>query len=158
MPAGLQFTYGTRRLLDAHQAFTRSGLPVYLRLRNFTDQQQARASEYGFAVSPSGMIATGTTDILITPPPTWRMVSQHNIGMSDGRLLFGARTFKISHTFALAQMADRSLTDARMVWLDQSVVGLVTENLLCAVVQAVPAYAAGDVVCWNIIANCSEIR
>ena len=157
MPSGLQFGYGMRRLVDAHQRFMRLSGPVYLRMRNFDDPQEQPWAQYGFAISPSGS-DVGTTDILIEPQPSWRTVSMHNIGMSQGKLRFGAKEFLISHTFVRAQMSVQGLSDATLVWRGARVVGLVENGLLCSIEQYIPDMLAGDVVTWIITANVGELR
>ena len=168
MGTALQFGFGIRRLMDAHQRWVRAGLPVYLRLRNFNLASNPLWSQLGFSVSPSGT-NTGTQDILIDPPPYIGVVSQHNIGMSEGKLRFGARTFHISHSFVIALMQQLGMTDATLVWRDPSIVGLVVVttpgalvtapgNLLCDIVQYLPEYGGADIVSWGLTCNCNEVR
>src|SRR4051812_16362542 len=96
---GIPFGYGVRMLLDGQQSFIRSGLTCFLRVQNFAPEGDWQ--EVGVPFVPTGAEAakTGFTDLLISPPPEVRDVSTHNIGMSGGKLMFGARYFIISHTF-----------------------------------------------------------
>ena len=158
MPAGLQFGYGFRRLFDANQRYMRPAGPVYLRMRNFADPQMQPWAQYGFAISPSGSSSVGTTDTLIDPPPSWKTVSMHNIGMSNGKLRFGAKEFLISHTFVKQQMSLQNVSDATLIWRGPKVVGLVENGLVCSIEQYVPDMLAGDVISWIITANVGEIR
>lgn len=157
MPFNVNFGYGVQRLIDSNLQYTRVGFPVYLRLRNFPDLQNSQFAQMGFAISPSGT-AVGTTDILIAPPPSVSMVSVHNIGMSEGKLRFGARTFLVSQAFVTAQVAAQSLSDQNLVWRGPNVVGLVTENLLFSIEDVNHGEVAGQTVSWVLTANANELR
>lgn len=154
---GPNFAFGAQRLLGAHQRFIRSGLPTYLRFKNFADTQTAQWSELGFAITPvSG--TTGTVDILISPPPSSSMISVHNIGMSEGKLRFGARLFQVSQEFVSAQMAALGYTDPRQVWIGAKTVGLITENLLFSIEDIKERYVCGTQVAWILTCNANELR
>lgn len=157
MSTGVQFEYGLQRLIDANQKFTRSGHPVYLRLRNFSDPQVNDWAAVGFSISPSGGMV-GTTDVLIVPPPGVRMVSIHNIGQSNGKLRFGARIFNISATFVQASMAARSLAYEDACWNGPDVVGLVTDNLLFSIEDIAKQVVAGITASFRLTCNANEIR
>lgn len=153
---GPKFAFAMQRLIGAQQRYMRSGLPTYLRLKNFPDTQGQQWSQLGFAVTPvSG--GHGTVDILIDPPPATSMISVHNIGMSNGKLRFGARLFTISQEFVLKQMAARGITDPRLVWID-SVVGLITENLLFSIEDIKHRDLSSVPVLWMLTANANEMR
>lgn len=155
---GLQFGYGITRLLDAHQRFVRAGYPVYLRLKNFTPVQNEMWAQLGYSIAPTGTAQTGTEDILIDPPPSVASISIHNIGMSAGKLRFGARRFLISQTFVSAQMQAQGLTAARMVWEGPNVLGLVTETLLFSIEDIKHQEVTGTTVSWTLTCNANELR
>lgn len=157
MPAGLQFGYGMQRLIDANQRFVRAGHPVYYRYRNFADPQTSQAQAMGFAVSVSGALA-GTTDTLIDPPPQYMMISLHNIGMSEGKLRFGARKFIVSQTFVASQMTVLGLTDQDLVWRGSQFVGLVTDSKLFSVEDIAHQELAGQTIVWELTCNSLEVR
>ena len=157
MSASLSFGYGLQRLIDANQRFTRSGHPVYLRLRNFPDPQVNDWTALGFSISPSGNLV-GTTDVLISPPPGVRAVSVHNIGMSNGKLRFGARTFNISATFVQASMAARGLTTEDACWNGPDVIGLVTDNLLFSIEDINQQVVAGATISYRLTCNSNEVQ
>jgi hypothetical protein len=157
MPQGVQSSFGVQRLIDAQQRWARASFPVYLRLRNFPDVQGQQWAQLGFRIAPSGG-PVGVTDILIDPPPGVRMVSIHNIGMSAGKLRFGARIFQISATFVNKQVVAQGLTDQNLVWRGPNVVGLVSEELLFSIEDIKHAEYSGQTISWQITANANEIR
>ncbi|MDE2102961.1 MAG: hypothetical protein KGL39_37300 [Patescibacteria group bacterium] len=156
----LQFGYGLRRLVDAQQNFVRAGHPVYLRLRNFPVVQTQQWAELGFSITPSGS-PTGTSDILIAPPPGVIMMSLHNIGMSAGKFRFGARQFMVSHSFVQAQMTTQGISDplqANQIWEGSNVVGLVMEELLFSIEDVRHQEVAGETVWWLLRCNANTIK
>lgn len=149
--------YGIQRVLDAQLNFVRNTLPVYLRMRNFQPPSGTLAGQLGFAMSPSGS-NVGTTDIEIIPVPAVRMVSIHNIGMSGGKLLFGARTFMLTQTF-VQQMLDRfSLPDGMTLWTSALVVGLVTDGKLFSIDDIGHEEMGGQTIVWTITGNANELK
>ena len=157
MAFNVSFGFGVQRLIDSNLQYARVGFPVYLRLRNFPDLQSNQFAQMGFAISPSGT-AVGTTDILIAPPPSQSIVSVHNVGMSEGKLRFGARTFFISQAFVTTQVQAQSLSDQNLVWRGSNVVGLVTENLLWSIENIDHGEIAGQTVSWSLTCNSNELR
>lgn len=154
---GPQFSFGAQRLLGAQQRFIRSGLPTYLRFKNFEDTQTKQWSELGFAITPVND-SSGTVDILISPPPGSSMISVHNIGMSEGKLRFGARLFTVSQEFVAKQMSAFGLTDPRQVWIGPKTVGLITENLLFSIEDVKHRDVCGGLVAWMLTCNANELR
>jgi len=152
---GVPFGSGIRWLLDAHQRFFRAGLPAYLRTKNVDDSQQEYV-KLGFQWTPTGNQATGFTDIRILPPPQVDEVSLHNIGLNQARLQFGARTFRISHTFVKARMIELNYTDPYKVFRDRAVVGLFYNGRLFSIESITHEEVAGETVLWNIVANATE--
>jgi hypothetical protein len=158
MPAGMNFALGLQRVLDAQQRYVRNSLPMYLRLRNFAPVTGTLAGQLGFSISPSGTPNVGTTDILIDPPPAQRMVSMHNIGISGGKLMLGARSFLISNSFVVQMMAQLNITNPNLVWEGNQTVGIVTDSKLFSVVEINHSEIAGATVSWDITANAQELK
>lgn len=156
MPSYLPFGYGAQRLVDAQQRFIRSGLPVYLRLREFTVVGNEEALQLGFRTQVPG--SGGISDVLIAPPPSTSAVSVHNIGQSNGKLRFGARIFGISATFTEKQVTARSLANQELVWRAKDVVGLVTEGLLFSIEDIKHRDVAGRIVMWFLTCNANELK
>ncbi len=72
----------------------RTTTPVWMRFRNFGDISGRQFSMLGRSITPNpGTNPTGTTDVLVDPPPTMQTMSLRNIGISGGKLRFGARMF-----------------------------------------------------------------
>jgi hypothetical protein len=157
---GIPFGTGLQMLFDASQQFTRAGLPVYLRVRNFQDT--GTYLEVGVPFSPSGAAAfeTGTTDILIMPPPSVVDVSLHNIGLMAGRLNFGSRIFIVSNTFVQAQMNDLGITDPYAVWRDRDgkykAVGIIYQSRQFSIESITQKVVAGQTINWKLICNALE--
>ena len=108
------------------------------------------------AATPTATV--GYTDIPIYPPPTSSMVSMHNIGMSEGKLRFGARNIRISQAFVTAQVQAQNLSNQNQVWIGPQVLGLVSENLLMDIVYYNHYEIAGVTVYWDLVCNANEIR
>lgn len=151
-----QFGYGIRRLIDLDMQLKRAGFPVYLRVKNFTDPQSQLAQQLGFAVTPSG--AVGTSDIQVVPQPAVATVSIHNIGQSNGKLRFGARTFLISDTFVEAQAAAFSVADSTTLWRQPFVVGLFSNGVLFSIEDIVNEQLTGQTITWILTCNALETQ
>jgi hypothetical protein len=155
---GIPFAQGLRMMVDDHQRFTRGGLEVFLRLQNF--QPTGDFEEMGVPYVPTGTAAaqTGYTDILIDPPPQVIDVSMHNIGMSGGKLLIGARTFQVSHSF-VQNMRDKfpGIPDDISVWFNWDgntpVMGIMYENRMHDIVLYTHREIAGETVSWKLTCN-----
>lgn len=152
---GQLFGAGTRFLLDQQQRFTRAGLPVFLRIKNFDDAGEEYV-KLGFQYSPTGGQQTGFDDVPITPPPEVREVSLHNIGLNQTRLRFGAKYFVISHSFVLIQMNKMQVTDPYKVWDNPRLVGLLYQNQLFEIVSPTHEDVAGEIVSWTLLCNAQE--
>lgn len=153
MPFGANFGVGFRRLIDAQMVYVRNGLPTYLRLRNFPDVQNQLWAQMGFSISPSGTNQTGTTDILIAPPPAVQSLSLQNIARSEGKLRFGAKNFLISSSFTDAQVIVRKLPFEDQVWKASDVVGLVEAGKLYSIENIKWEQLAGKTVTWTLTCN-----
>jgi hypothetical protein len=156
--SGLNLGFGIQRLIDAQQRFVQnSRTPINIRLRNFTLPQQDLYAQLGYSISPSGS-ATGMTDVQILPPPATRLISMHTIGMSSGKLLFGAREFVISGSFVDAQQKALGLSSPDKLWWCNQFVGIFAYGILFTVVDYAPEEIGGKSVVWTIRANASELK
>lgn len=159
---GIPFAEGLRMMVDGQQRFMRGGLEVFLRVQNFAPTGDFQ--EVGVPYVPTGTAAaeTGYKDILIDPPPQVIDVSMHNIGMSAGKLLLGARSFVISHTF-VRNMRDQNpkIADDIAVWYNwdtqSPVVGIVYENRMHDIVFYTHREVAGETVSWKLTCNRVDI-
>lgn len=168
---GALFAAGLQGLLDGQQSYLQSGLTTYLRIQNFAPQGDFQ--EVGVPFTPTGAAAadTGFVDLEILPPPEVRDVSMHNIGMSGGRLNFGARTFIVSDSFvqSVLQMYP-NISDPVDVWRNwdavyvdgnptnqtASVVGIIYENRMHDIVYFNHVEIAGATVSWKLTCNRHE--
>jgi hypothetical protein len=168
---GIPFGYGMQMLLDGQQNYVRSGLVCYLRVENFAPEGDWQ--EVGVPYVPTGAAAaqTGFTDLLISPPPEVRDVSMHNIGMSGGRLQFGARYFIISNTFVENIMQRYpNISDPFNVWQNwdaelvngnwenatASVIGIIYENRMHSIEDISHVEIAGQTIKWKLTTNRHE--
>lgn len=154
--SGLNLGFGIQRLIDAQQRYTQaSRVPIFMRLRNFTPPTNELYAQLGYTITPvSG--GTGTSDIKIDPPPSSRLVSMHNIGMSGGKLRFGARTFILSGTFINAQQAALGLATPDDLWLCPQFVGIYAYGVLWTVMEYSPEELGGIAVVWSLTCNANE--
>lgn len=158
-------SYGLRMLLNAHQSFTKSGLPVYLRVKNFiedmTDGSPETYIEVGMPYAPSGSDAldTGIVDILIEPQPAVQDISLHNLALFGTRLNFGSCIFYISHTWVDKQAQELNLHDHREVFRNRDghkAVGLIHDGRLFSIESITHAEGFGEHVGWKIVGNAHE--
>jgi hypothetical protein len=141
-------------LVDGQQRFTRAGLEVYLRVQNFAPQGDFQEMGVPYVTTEG----SGYTDILIDPPPQVVDVSMHNIGMSGGKLLLGARSFIVSHTFVqVMREKNPGIPDDIAVWFNWDgqtpVVGIVYENRMHEIVLYTHKEIAGETVSWKLTCN-----
>lgn len=161
---GIPFASGLQYVLDTQQQFVQAGLPVYLRVNNFTDAQEGDALEVGVPYTASGTFDCGFIDILISPPPSVRDVSLHNIGIFGGRLNFGSRIFLISNTFVRCQLETNSfkeanVTDPYAVWRNRDgkrAIGLFYDNRIFAIESITHREIAAQTVSWTLVGNAEE--
>jgi hypothetical protein len=149
-------------VLDGQLRYTRGGLQCFLRAQNF--QPEGDWQEVGVSFAPTGTAAamTGFTDILIDPPPAVTAISSHDIGLSGGRLQFGARRFFISDTFVSNMMLQYpNITDPYDVFRNWDtktpVIGFVYDNRMFSIVDINPRELAGQRISWTVTANFNEI-
>lgn len=163
---GVPIGAGLRFLQDAHQRFTRSGTPVHLRVKNFTEEKaDGSPEEYievGVEFAPSGTHETGVTDILIDPPPAVQDVSPRNVGKEMySRLNFGSHIFHISHTWVQQQMDELRIkepTDVFGIRDGKRAVGLVFLGQLFEVEKVTHDIAGGEFIGWKVIGNALEVK
>jgi len=159
------FAAGQQMLFDAHQKFVRSGMQVFLRVKNF--QGEGDYIEVGVPWAPTGVDAaqTGYTDYLVEPPPNVQDVSLHNIGILAGRLNFGSRIFTISHTFVADQLrllnqGPVKIEDPYAVWRARdgngNTIGLVYNGRLFSIESITHREVSGTTVSWRLICNALE--
>jgi hypothetical protein len=155
---GLNLGFGVQRLIDAQQRYIQnSRTPIMFRLRNFVPPQNQLYAQLGFTIAPSGSM-TGTSDIQITPPPMTKLISQHNIGMSEGKLRFGAREFVISGSFVDAMQSALGLSSPDQVWWCPQVVGIFAYGILFTIEQYAPEEIGGQSILWTLRTNAGEIK
>lgn len=158
MSAGPYIGFGIRRILDAQLNYVRNSLPVFLRIRRFAQPVSATlAGQLGFAISPTGA-STGTLDLQVLPPPAVRMLSMHNIGMSGGKLLMGAREFMISQTFVESNAQLLGTTPDINFWTNTLVVGLVTEGKLFSIDDIGHEEAGNVTIVWTLRGNGTVLK
>jgi hypothetical protein len=155
---GINIGYGIQRLIDAQMRYLDANrVPVSMRFRDFVPPTDQLYAQLGYVITPDSGGA-GTTDVLINPPCSTRLVSMHNIGMSQGKLRFGAREFTISQSFINAQQLALGLATPEQLWLSKQLVGLVGYGVL----WSIELYASDDVggipVVWTVTANANELR
>ena len=156
--SGLNIGFGFQRLIDAQQRYVQgSRTPIFMRLRNFVPPTNQLYAQLGYVITPVAG-ETGTTDIQIVPSPSTRMVSMHNIGMSSGKLRFGARYFLISASFVSAQQLALGLSTPDQLWLCPQFVGIHAYGLLWSVVEYISEEFGGVPVLWQISVNANEVR
>lgn len=155
---------GMQMVMDAQMRFIRQSHPIYLRLRNFPQSPVVAGNifqQLGLPYTPPTG-PTGTQDLLIDPPPSMRMLSQHDIGMSLGKLRFGARQFLVSGSFVdtINCVDNLGLTQSQLegFWKAANVVGLVTDNLLFSIEQVAHEELGGHTILWTLDANAPDLK
>lgn len=156
---GISFGTGIRMLFDASQRYTRTALPVYLRVKNFKDDGDY--IEVGVPYAPTGTATfeTGYTDIEILPTPGVNDVSLHNIGLMAGALRFGARVFQVSHSWVEQQMEEYEIDDPYDVFRNRdgyAAIGLLYNNRLFSIESMTHKEVAGKTINWKLICNAVE--
>lgn len=164
---GIPFAQGLEMILDAHLNYTRGALSVYLRVLNFP--ATGDFIEVGLSYRPTGVDEgnSGFTDILILPPPGTKPMSYFDIGISGGRLQFGARKFYVSDTFVdLVLQTYPKIIGRYNVWRNwdgdngipgsASVVGIIYNNQLYSIVDIGRTEIAGKTINWILTCNSSE--
>ena len=163
---------GIRRLMDQNMRFMRGGLQAWLRVKNFEDNPAFADMGFQYVPPATGVqVPVGTTDILIDPPPSVRLVSMHTVAMAQqagSSLRAGARNVTVSHTWVLAQMAAQwflamcsannlNANDPTLVFRGPIVLGIVSDNLLLELVDITHEDAFGQPMTWFIVCNAHEL-
>ena len=158
---GSLFAEGMEMLFDGQQRYLRDGLQCFLRGQNFPSEGDFQ--EFGVPYAPSGTAAaeTGFTDILIDPPPSVTAVSTHDIGVSGGKLMFGARKFLISDTFVSRMLQQYpGIVDPYDVFRNWDgttpVVGIIYDNRMFSIEQIIPREIGGRRISWTVTCNYNE--
>lgn len=156
--------FGIRRTLDGIGRFAGKAFPAYLRIQATSENtvdQNATFAQFGFQVSASGQ--TVATDVLITPPPLVTEVSMRDIGLNSAQLQFGAKNFKISHTFVAAQQVANNylepgtgLPDFYRVFRDSTVIGVWYNSRIGKIVSVTHEDIGQLPWTWNLIVNFQE--
>lgn len=157
---GLRFTQ------DQQMRYAAYGPPIWIVIRNYTDAQEvnADAEELGFTVTVAASGApSGTQALLIDPPPVVKNLSMFNLAqaaqvglqvLSNGKV--GGKKLTISHTWVLQQMALRNITDPRIVFEDDTTVGLLVGDVLMSITSVNSNDAFGEPLNWTIIGTTTE--
>lgn len=141
-------------MLDVFQNYMQDALPCYL-IRKATNAENTDYASLGFQISVTGGQGGYTTQQIL-PMPEVEDVSTHDIGMSGGRLQFGARKFTISDTFVRNQMAALGLTDPYLVFRDPLVLGILYNGRLFAIEILVHDDFGGEALVWTVTGNALE--
>lgn len=170
-PSGGMFGLGIQLMRDGQQRFTRSGFQTFLRVQNFPSSGDFQEVGGVLAISGVGPTNSGYTDIFIDPPPDVVDLSIHNIGMSGGKLMEGAKEFRISHTFVERMMAQYpAILDAYNVFRDwdgginqtgqqtASTIGIIYADRLYSIESIIPKVTGGRTVLWIIRGNFNELE
>ena len=157
MGYGPDFSFGVQRLIGAVQRYTGATTPVYMRFRNYATLPQTQAAMLGLPVTPDPLMVTpGTSDVLVDPPPSMNTLSLHDIGISGGKLRFGAKSFLIQAGWVSAQAQTFGFTDPKLVF--NQAVGVVNENMLYSIEDIQHEAVTGCIVSWILVCNANELR
>lgn len=146
---------GLRMISDGWLRFFQPGLSCWLRLQVF-DPSSTDFAQLGFIPTVTGAVS-GVMDIPVQPPADVKEISLHNIGMSGGKLRFGAREFVVSHTFVAQQMQACGYTDPMQVFNDPAVLGLYYDSRIFSIESITHEDFGGDYVLWHLLCNASEV-
>lgn len=152
--SGPNFAFGLRFLADRHAEYTRAGLAVSLRIKNF-DESSFSGARLGFAFAPTGG-QSGTTDILIQPPPEVTDYRSTQEGLELKTEFKIEKKFVISHTWVQGRQQQLGYTDPREVFRSKTVVGLVYDQRVYSIDSVLTDSASGEFIRWNIIAYAVE--
>jgi len=164
------FGAGVQFLFDNHQRFVRSGLKVYLRVKNFPDSGDAlEVGVPGYAPADTADAQVGYTDYLIQPPPNVQDISMHNLAMAAQagvQLNFGSRVFTISRSWVdeqLQLMLKKSgveVTDPYAVFRNRdgkgTALGLIYNGRLFNIGPITHREVSGRTVSYKVIGNAFE--
>lgn len=156
------FSAGLEMLLDGQLRYTREGTQCFLRLQNFAPQGDFQ--EVGVPFTPTGtaLAQSGFTDLFIDPPPAVTQISEHDIGLSAGKLMFGAHRFLVSDTFIENQREQYpNILDQFDVWRNWDgqtpVIGIIYNNRLFSIEDINRRTFAGRTISWLLTANATEV-
>jgi hypothetical protein len=161
--SGGLFAQGLVMVMDGQARYVREGEECFLRLQNF--ENQGDFQEVGVPYAPTGTAGaanqTGFTDILIEPPPIVTDIPDRDIGLSGGKLMFGARTFLISDTFVQNIMQQYpNIPDNSQVWRSWDgltpVIGIVYSNQMFSIEDVLTRELGGRIISWKLNCNAAE--
>jgi len=171
MGTGGLFGEGLQLMVDGQQRFIRGGLQCFLRVQNFAPTGDFQELGLTIVASGSGEEGLGFTDIYIDPPPDVIDVSYHDIGISNGKLMFGAKKFQISATFIenILEMYPAILDsyDVLRDWdggINQtgaqtaSIIGLVYGDRMYSIESIFQNITGGKTIQWIVTANVHELQ
>lgn len=160
---GSLLSTGLLLVFDGQARFMREGLQAFLRLQNFASSGDFQ--EVGVPWAPTGTVGaegnTGFTDILIDPPPQSIDIPDKDIGLSGGKLMFGARKFIVSDTF-VQTMLDKypNVLSNNDVWRrwdgNTPVVGIIYGNQIFSIEDILQREVAGRIISWTLNCNATE--
>ena len=159
---GPNFAWGIRNVVDAKLNYVRNSNAVYLRTKNpAVTVSDPTLSKLGFCVPIMDLNSPANTespilDTEIWPSPIVSTVSMREVNASNGKILFGARRFEVSHTWVLAYAQANNITDPAQVFEGSQALGLVTDNRLFSIVNVQPTEGGGGIIMWSLTANATE--
>lgn len=157
------FAQGLVMVVDGQMRYLREGQQTFLRLQNFPNNGDFQ--EVGVPYAPTGTASaanqTGFTDILIDPPPETTDVPDRDIGLSGGKLMFGAREFIISATFVQDMRQEYpGVTDDIQVFRNWDgitpVIGIVYSNQLFSIEDILSREFGGQIISYTLMCNAIE--
>lgn len=166
------FGFGLQFLLDNHQRFVRSGLKVYLRVKNFPEVGDAlEVGVPGYAPADTADAQVGYTDYLIQPPPNVQDISMHNLAMAAQaglKLNFGSKIFTISNSFVDDQIAlilaksGTKITDPIEVFRDRdgngNALSIIYQGRTHDIGPITSRQVSGRTVSWKVIGKALETK
>ncbi len=157
------FAQGLVMVMDGQSRYIREGNQTFLRLQNFPNSGDFQ--EVGVPWAPTGTAGaanqTGFTDILIEPPPESTDIPDRDIGLSGGKLMFGARRFLVSVTFVQDMQQEYpnilSSTDVFRRWDGNTpVIGIVYNNQMYSIEDILSRELGGQVISYTLMCNSME--
>lgn len=157
MPLFPSLAFGIRLLQDTSLRVSNPGQDTFLRVKKFPTDDQAvkhEGVELGFRIPTDVAKEPTFTDIPVDPPAEVTPVSSNSIARSAGRLMAGAMSFKISHTFVLNAYAEGKLSFVNDVFNAKDyVVGILYSDQLYSIDSVEFEQTGGEILYWMIKGN-----